>query len=140
MSSSNNVEIIFYWEHLPTSCLFVCSGHFNTKWTLQRYINFLVPSLFLIDVAPKMWAEHNFLTPSSAWSERAQALNDHKRSCVAYFSYRVFFLNCLFSFLYFAGLNELLWWLIGGKISVCVGHLMDEDWFLKLIRAFEHRK
>ena len=42
--------------------------------------------------------------------------------------------------IYFLGLNELLRWLIGGKISVCVGHLMDEDWFLKLFRAVEHRK
>jgi hypothetical protein len=55
-------------------------------------------------------------------------------------SYRVFFNDCLFSFLYFSGLNELLGWLIGGKISVCMGHLMDEDWFLKLFRAVEHSK
>ena len=42
-------------------------------------------------------------------------------------SYRVYFNDCLFSFTYQIALILHFWYKIGGKIFICVGHLMNSD-------------
>ena len=41
--------------------------------------------------------------------------------------YRVFFNDCLFSFTYQIALILHFWYKIGGKIFICVVHLMNSD-------------